>query len=66
MLIRQEETTPIGDYFHDCGIFQVFNKLAEEVDEIDVETTELNVFCDSLIQSLKGLKSKSRALRMML
>lgn len=58
MIIRQEESTPIGDYFHDNGIKKVFEKLSENVDEFEVETDELNVYCDSLISLLKGLKGQ--------
>ena len=58
MKIRQEESTPIGDYFHDSGINKVFEKLSESVDEFEVDTDELSVYCDSLISLLKGLKSK--------
>lgn len=57
MIIRQEETTPIGDYFHDNGILKIFEKLAECVDEFDVDTDVIYTCCDSLITSLKGLKT---------
>lgn len=58
MIIKQEESTPIGDFFHDSGIKKVFEKLSEQVDEREVESEELNVFCDSIIASLKGLKNQ--------
>ena len=58
MLVRQIDSTPIGDYFHDSGITKVFEKLTKMVDEFEVDTDELTIFCDSLISSLKGLKTK--------
>lgn len=58
MIIPQEESSPIGDYFHDSGIKKVFENLNEQVDGFQVDTDELCVFCDSLISLLKGLKSK--------
>ncbi len=58
MVISQIESTPIGDYFHDSGVFRVFNQLTEKVDDFEVDTDELCVYCDSLISLLKGLKSK--------
>ena len=61
MLIRQEESTPIGDYFHDSGLRRVFTKIEESVDEFEVETTELCVYIDSLISGMKGLKSKIKS-----
>ena len=57
MTIRQEENTPIGNYFHDNGILKVFEMLQEEVDEFEVETENIKAYCDNLITSLKGLKS---------
>lgn len=57
MIISQIESTPIGDYFYDSGIKKVYEKLAEQIDEFQVETQDLNVYCDSLITSLKGLKN---------
>lgn len=58
MTIRQEESTPIGDYFHDSGILKVFEHVQNSVDEFEVETTELSEYCDTLINSLKGLKGQ--------
>lgn len=57
MTIRQEESTPIGDYFHDRGIQKIFEKLSEKVDDFEIDTEEINSYCDGLIQSLKGLKA---------
>lgn len=56
MNIRQEESTPIGDYFHDSGVMRVFDHLTEEVDEFDVDTERLNTYCESIIASMKGLQ----------
>ena len=57
MTIRQEENTPIGNFFHDNGILKVFEMLQNEVDEFEIETENIKVYCDNLISSLKGLKS---------
>ena len=57
MVIRQEENTPIGNYFHDAGILKVFEMLQAEVDEFEVETENIKAYCDNLITSIKGLKS---------
>lgn len=56
MIIRQEESTPIGDYFYDNGIFKTFEKIKETVDEFEVDSEELMTDCDFLISVLKGLK----------
>ncbi len=58
MLIRQEESTPIGDYFHDNGILKLFDKIQETVDEFEVDTDKLNSYCDLLVTSLKGAKTQ--------
>lgn len=67
MLIRQEETTPIGDTFHDSGILKVMEKLndtveklKDTVDEFEVETDDIQTYCDNLITSLKNLKSVTK------
>ena len=57
MIIRQEETTPIGDYFHDSGIWQIFNQLSSIVDDFNIDTTQLCNWTDNLISTLKGFKS---------
>jgi len=56
MTITQIETTPIGNYFHDCGIYTIFNALCSTVDEFEVESEQLNAWCDILINNLKSLK----------
>lgn len=56
MTIRQEEETPIGNYFHESGVYTVFNALCSTVDETEVESEQLKAWCDILINSLKGLK----------
>lgn len=58
MIVRQEESTPIGDYFHDSGLFSVFNMLSNGVDEFEVDTIQLNGWIDNLIINLKGLKTQ--------
>lgn len=57
MTITQVEDTPIGNYFHDSGATTVFNALATTVDEFEVESSQLNAWCDILINDLKGLKN---------
>lgn len=57
MKIRQEESTPIGDFFHDSGVYSMFNNLANIVDDVEVETNDVDAYCDGLISALKGLKS---------
>ena len=57
MTIRQEETTPIGDYFHDSGVWTVFNALCSTVDDFEIESDQLNAWCDMIVNSIKGLKS---------
>ena len=61
MTIRQEETTPIGDYFHDSGVFQTFQQLSSTVDDFEVETDKLNAWCDHIVKSIKGLQSHIKA-----
>lgn len=58
MNIRQEEETPIGNYFHDSGLFTIFNALASTVDDFDIDTNQLNSWIDNLITNLKGLKGQ--------
>lgn len=60
MIIRQEETTPIGDTFHDSGILKVMEKLQNIVDEFEVETDDIQTYCDNLITSLKNLKTVTK------
>lgn len=57
MIIRQEETTPIGDTFHDSGILKVIEKLTNTVDEFELDTDDIQTYCDNLITSLKNLKA---------
>lgn len=57
MVVRQEETTPIGDYFHDSGMWQIFNQLSSTVDDFEIDTTQLYNWTDNLISTLKSFKS---------
>lgn len=61
MRVRQEENTPIGNYFHDSGVTTVFNALAQTVDEFEVETDQLNAWCEHIVKSIKGLQSHIKA-----
>ena len=60
MIVRQEESTPIGDTFHDSGILKVVEKLQNIVDEFEVETDDVQTYCDHLITSLKNLKAVTK------
>ena len=60
MIIRQEESTPIGDTFHDSGILKVTEKLKDTVDEFEVDTDDIQTYCDNLIISLKNLKAVTK------
>lgn len=57
MIIQQEESTPIGNCFHDSGILKIMEKLQGSVDEFEVDTDDIQTYCDALIASLKNLKS---------
>lgn len=56
MVIRQEDNTPIGDYFHDIGIVPIFNNILDTVDEFEVDTESLINMIDVEIDKLKQLK----------
>lgn len=58
MKVRQEETTPIGDYFHDSGVKTIFNAIESSVDEFDVDTDMLVSWIDTVISDMKGLKTR--------
>ena len=60
MIIRQEENTPIGNQFHDSGILKVMEKLTAIVDEFELDTSDVQTYCDNLITSLKELKSVTK------
>ena len=56
MIIRQEESTPIGNYFHDSGATTLFNAISSSVDEFEVDTEQLSVWCDRMVALVKGLQ----------
>ena len=56
MKIRQEENTPIGNYFHDSGVKTIFDALATKVDSFDVDTDQITAWCDIVIRDLRGLQ----------
>lgn len=58
MKVRQEESTPIGNYYHDMGTEKIFSRITETVDEFEVDTDELNDCIEDLISVLKGLKAQ--------
>lgn len=47
MTIRQEESAPIGDFFHDSRVLSAFCKLESIVDEFDVDTNTIIALCDT-------------------
>lgn len=57
MIIRQEEETPIGNYFHDNGVMKLFSKITDIVDEFEVDTERLKVLCDEMSAKVKELKA---------
>lgn len=57
MIIRQEEETPIGNYFHDNGIMKLFSKITDIVDEFEVDTERLKLLCDELSTKVKQLRN---------
>jgi len=57
MKIRQEETTPIGNYFHDSGVRSIFLALETTVDDFEVDTDQLKAWCGIIINDLKGLQN---------
>lgn len=60
MIIRQEESTPIGDQFHDSGILKMVEKLTDIVDEFELDTDDVQTYCDGLITVLKSLKAVTK------
>lgn len=57
MIIRQEEETPIGNYFHDNGVMKLFSKITDIVDEFEVDTERLKLLCDEMSAKVKELKA---------
>jgi hypothetical protein len=60
MIIRQEESTPIGDQFHDSGILKMVEKLTDTVEEFELDTDDVQTYCDGLITALKSLKTVTK------
>lgn len=56
MKIRQEENSPIGNYFHDSGVWTLFNALSSTVDDFEIDTDQLCAWCEGVISSIKGLE----------
>lgn len=57
MIIKQIDETPIGNNFHDSGVTTIFNALAQTVDEFEVESDQLNAWCEHIIKSMKMIQS---------
>lgn len=58
MIIRQEEKTPLGDFYHNSGIKLTLSLLEKHIDNFRVDTDELNGYADALISKLKNLKNQ--------
>ena len=56
-LFRQEESTPIGDYFHDNGTARLFGKISEAADGFEVDTERMKAQCDEMCAKIKELKA---------
>ena len=57
MLIRQEEETPVGDYYHDYRIEPLFNEVKSTVDEFEFDSEVLKMNIETLMTRLKGLRN---------
>ncbi|UKI53182.1 MAG: hypothetical protein L6V86_08845 [Treponema sp.] len=57
MIIRQEEESPIGNYFHDNGVMRLFSKITDIVDEFEIDTERLKLLCDEMTAKIKELKT---------
>lgn len=57
MLIRQEEETPVGDYYHDYRIEPLFNEVKNTVDEFEFDSEVLKMNIETLMTRLKGLRN---------
>lgn len=58
MIVRQEESTPIGNFFHDSGVSKVFTALETTVDDFEVNTDQLLSWCDFIVDKIKLLKGQ--------
>ena len=57
MIIKQIDETPIGNSFHDSGVTTIFNALAQTVDEFEVDSDQLNAWCEYIIKSMKTIQA---------
>lgn len=57
MIIRQEEDSPIGNYFHDNGIQKTFEKIQTMADDFEIDTERLRIYCGELSSKLKQFRS---------
>lgn len=57
MTIRQEESSPVGDYFHDNGIQKTFEKIAAMADGFEVHSERLKLYCEELSSKLRQFRS---------
>lgn len=57
MILRQEEETPLGNYFHDSGMLRLFNLIENSVDEFIVDTERTKALCDELSVKAREFKN---------
>lgn len=57
MILRQEEETPLGNYFHDSGMLRLFNLIENSVDEFIVDTERTKALCDELSAKAREFKN---------
>ena len=58
MKIRQEEESPIGNCFHDSGVWTIFNAISSTVDDFEIDSDQLSTWCDFVIKSMKQLQNQ--------
>jgi len=57
MKLSQINESPIGNTFHESGVTTIFNALAQTVDEFEVDSDQLNAWCEHIIKSMKMIQS---------
>ena len=57
MIIKQIESSPVGNNFHESGVTTIFNALSHTVDGFEVDSDQLMAWTDHIIKSMKNLQS---------
>ena len=57
MKLSQINESPIGNTFHESGVTTIFNALAQTVDEFEVDSDQLNAWCEYIIKSMKTIQA---------